>query len=34
VLPTGEIKRFRPTTKPDDAVIIDAIEQALQPAIS
>ncbi len=34
VLPNGEIKRFRPTTKPDDAVIIDAIEEALQPAIS
>jgi glutathione peroxidase len=29
VLPTGEIKRFRPTMKPDDAAIIEAIEQAL-----
>ena len=34
VLPSGEIKRFRPTTKPDDAVIVEAIEEALQPAIS
>lgn len=29
VLPTGEIKRFRPTTKPDDPAIISAIEEAL-----
>ncbi|MFM5952227.1 MAG: glutathione peroxidase [Micrococcales bacterium] len=29
VLPSGEIKRFRPTTKPDDSVIVEAIEQAL-----
>ena len=29
VLPTGEIKRFRPTTKPDDASIVEAIESAL-----
>ena len=29
VLPSGEIKRFRPTTKPDDSTIIAAIEAAL-----
>lgn len=29
VLPNGEIKRFRPTTKPDDPAIIEAIEEAL-----
>jgi glutathione peroxidase len=29
VLPSGEIKRFRPTTKPDDPEIISAIESAL-----
>lgn len=29
VLPSGEIKRFRPTTKPDDPAIIAAIEAAL-----
>jgi glutathione peroxidase len=29
VLPSGEVKRFRPTTKPDDAEIIQAIEAAL-----
>jgi glutathione peroxidase len=29
VLPSGEIKRFRPTTKPDDSTIIAAIESAL-----
>ncbi|MDH6533264.1 glutathione peroxidase [Aurantimicrobium minutum] len=29
VLPTGEIKRFRPTTKPDDPAVISAIESAL-----
>jgi glutathione peroxidase len=29
VLPSGEIKRFRPTTKPDAAEIIEAIETAL-----
>lgn len=29
VLPNGEIKRFRPTTKPDDPAIIEAIEAAL-----
>lgn len=29
VLPTGEIKRFRPTTKPDAEEIISAIEAAL-----
>lgn len=29
VLPTGEIKRFRPTVKPDDAAIVEAIESAL-----
>ena len=29
VLPSGEIKRFRPTTKPDAAEIVEAIETAL-----
>lgn len=29
VLPSGEIKRFRPKTKPDDAEIVAAIESAL-----
>jgi glutathione peroxidase len=29
VLPSGEIKRFRPTTKPDNPEIISAIEAAL-----
>ncbi len=29
VLPNGEIKRFRPTTKPDAPEVIDAIESAL-----
>ena len=29
VLPDGSIKRFRPTTKPDDAEIVSAIEAAL-----
>lgn len=29
VLPNGEIKRFRPTTKPDDPEIVAAIESAL-----
>jgi len=29
VLPTGEIKRFRPTTKPDAPEVIAAIESAL-----
>ncbi len=29
VLPSGEIKRFRPTTKPDDEAIIAAIEASL-----
>jgi glutathione peroxidase len=29
VLPSGEIRRFRPTTKPDDPEIISAIESAL-----
>ena len=29
VLPSGEIKRFRPTTKPDDVSIVEAIESAL-----
>ena len=29
VLPSGEIKRFRPTTKPDDPAIVSAIEAAL-----
>jgi glutathione peroxidase len=29
VLPSGEIKRFRPKTKPDDAEILAAIESAL-----
>lgn len=29
ILPTGEIKRFRPTTKPDDAAIIKVIEENL-----
>jgi glutathione peroxidase len=29
VLPTGEIKRFRPKTKPDSAAIIEAIESNL-----
>jgi glutathione peroxidase len=30
VLPNGEIKRFRPTTKPDAPEVIAAIESALQ----
>ncbi|MEN9740376.1 MAG: hypothetical protein RLZ72_642 [Actinomycetota bacterium] len=29
VLPSGEIKRFRPTTKPNDPAIIEAIEANL-----
>lgn len=29
VLPSGEIKRFRPTTKPDAPEVIEAIESAL-----
>jgi glutathione peroxidase len=29
ILPSGEIKRFRPTTKPDDPEIIAAIEANL-----
>ncbi|MEN9955322.1 MAG: hypothetical protein RLY34_129 [Actinomycetota bacterium] len=29
VLPSGEIKRFRPTTKPDAAEIVEAIEASL-----
>ncbi len=29
VLPSGEVLRFRPTTKPDDAAIVSAIEGAL-----
>jgi glutathione peroxidase len=29
VLPTGEIKRFRPKTKPDAPEIVEAIEKAL-----
>ena len=29
VLPTGEIKRFRPTTKPDAAEIVETIEKSL-----
>lgn len=29
VSPTGEVKRFRPTTKPDHPAIISAIEEAL-----
>ncbi|WP_029149872.1 glutathione peroxidase [Microbacterium indicum] len=29
VLPTGEVQRFRPTTKPDDAAIVGAIEANL-----
>jgi glutathione peroxidase len=29
VLPSGEVKRFRPTTKPDSAEVIAAIESAL-----
>ena len=30
VLPSGEIKRFRPTTKPDSPEVIEAIESALK----
>ena len=30
VLPSGEIKRFRPTTKPDAPEVIEAIEGALK----
>jgi glutathione peroxidase len=30
VMPNGEIKRFRPTTKPDAPEVITAIESALQ----
>ena len=30
VLPNGEIKRFRPTTKPDAPEVIEAIETALK----
>jgi glutathione peroxidase len=30
VLPSGEIKRFRPTTKPDAPEVIEAIESALK----
>ncbi len=30
VLPSGEIKRFRPTTKPDAPEVIEAIESALE----
>ncbi len=29
VLPNGQVKRFRPTTKPDDAAIVSEIEAAL-----
>lgn len=29
ILPNGEIKRFRPTTKPDASEVIEAIEAAL-----
>lgn len=29
ILPSGEIKRFRPTTKPDAPEVIEAIESAL-----
>ncbi len=29
VLPDGEVKRFRPTTKPDDPAIVSAIESSL-----
>lgn len=29
VLPSGEIKRFRPTTKPDAPEVVSAIEEAL-----
>ena len=29
ILPSGEVKRFRPTTKPDAQEIIEAIEQSL-----
>jgi glutathione peroxidase len=29
VTPTGEVKRFRPKTKPDDAALVSAIEAAL-----
>jgi glutathione peroxidase len=29
ILPSGEVKRFRPTTVPDDPAIIDVIEANL-----
>jgi len=29
ILPNGEVKRFRPQTKPDDAAIIEVIEANL-----
>jgi len=29
ILPNGEVKRFRPTTKPDDEAIIAVIEANL-----
>ncbi|HLS91941.1 MAG TPA: glutathione peroxidase, partial [Microbacterium sp.] len=29
VLPTGEVRRFRPTTTPDDPAIVGLIEQHL-----
>ncbi|PWB98284.1 glutathione peroxidase [Salinibacterium hongtaonis] len=32
VLPSGEVRRFRPTTKPDDPAIVDLIEANLPPA--
>lgn len=32
VLPNGEIKRFRPTTKPDDEAIVSLIESSLASA--
>jgi len=32
VLPDGEVRRFRPTTEPDDPAIIAAIEEALPEA--
>ena len=32
VNPDGQIKRFRPTTKPDDPEIIAAIEEWVAPA--
>lgn len=32
VLPSGEVHRFRPTTKPDDPAIVELIESNLAPA--